>query len=180
MRKAKWAAAAAGVVLLVSGCGGEDGSKAKDDAKDKAPASAAPETSAVPDEEAGPDAETVREEIEKAATGAGLTKAGGPAPEGSLDDIEGCAVVWRADTEQSEDNKKAYEATIAELAEQGWEKQELIDAEVSLIQPMEKKGWALNVSYSGSPDVYESVVFEGISETEECGDKIVEAMEGTS
>ncbi|MFJ7270585.1 hypothetical protein ACIQV3_28770 [Streptomyces sp. NPDC099050] len=93
MRKVKWVAMAAGVVLLGAGCAGEDGVKVE--------------------------AATVAKEIDAAATAAGFTKdlsidMVGP-------EVKECKVDWVVnDPGKSADPKKSFADTIAGLVEAGW------------------------------------------------------------
>ncbi|MGW7315725.1 hypothetical protein [Streptomyces sp. NPDC054854] len=93
MRKVRWVAVAAGVVLLVAGCGGEAGVKVE--------------------------AATVAKELDAAATAAGFTKdlsidTTGP-------EAKECKVDWVVnDPGKSADPKKSFADTIAGLVEAGW------------------------------------------------------------
>ncbi|UUU38338.1 hypothetical protein [Streptomyces sp. NBC_00162] len=109
MRKARWAAAAAGAVLLVAGCGSEGGSDKGKGGETPASGSSAPA-------KAGSggtlDAAAVKKEIEGAATTAGFAEKPGDEVPAAL---KSCMVSWQADEKKATDSKKSYETTVAAL-----------------------------------------------------------------
>ncbi|MFI1936505.1 hypothetical protein ACH44C_04790 [Streptomyces purpureus] len=145
MRKAKWAAAAAGVVLLVAGCGSEGGSG-------KGGATGAPSQGAsAPAEENGGgslDAAAVKKEIADAATAAGFTEKPGDDVPPTLKD---CMVSWSPETKQAADPKKSYEDTVAALTKGGWNQGQKFEQGPSTINSLDKSGWTVKANYSGAP-----------------------------
>lgn len=138
MRKVRWAAAAAGAVLLIAGCGSENDS-AQGHGGD------APSPSSPAQAKAGSggnlDVTTVKKEIEAAATAAGFT-ARQPAddvPPG----LKSCTVRWQADSAKSTDSRKSYDATIATLIKGGWKESGRADEKQSVTIGMDKDGWNL-------------------------------------
>ncbi|MEE1753268.1 hypothetical protein [Streptomyces sp. SP18CS02] len=151
MRKAKWAAAAAGVVLLVAGCGSEGGSDAGGSA-------VSPDGSSAPGAEAGGslDAAAVTKEIAGAATGAGFA-------EKPNDDIPAalkpCMVSWQADGEKVTDSRKSYDATVATLTKGGWKEKSDFDQQGSVITSLDKNGWTVKASHQGQAGTFLIVSF---------------------
>ncbi|MEV3990965.1 hypothetical protein AB0J57_18845 [Streptomyces sp. NPDC049837] len=141
-------AAAAGVVLLVAGCGG---------GSDKGTGVAAPSSgsSAPAGSGAGAEADTggsldaaaVTKEISAAATAAGFTE------EPSSDDIPAplkpCMVSWQADDKKVTDSRKSYDDTVAALAKGGWRESQNVDQKGSVIKSLDKAGWTLKASHHG-------------------------------
>ncbi|MER7000469.1 hypothetical protein [Streptomyces sp. NPDC000410] len=150
MRKARWAAAAAGVVLLVAGCGGEGGS---DEGKGKGgattPGSSSSSAPEAPESEAGEslDAAAVTKEIEDAATAAGFTE------EASSDDVSAalkdCMVTWSPDSKKAADAKKSYDDTVANLTKGGWKETQSTDQAGSTNKSLDKGGWTLKATHHG-------------------------------
>ncbi|MBW1601948.1 hypothetical protein JJV70_07450 [Streptomyces sp. JJ66] len=169
MRKAKWVAAAAGVVLLVSGCGSDGGSKESGANADKGGANAA---------EAGGgdlDADAVRGEIEKAATAAGLAESSDAEPVEEV--LRDCMVSWYADPSKIESGEKAYDDAIATLNEAGWEEQQSQIEDGMKLRMLSKGGWNVNTSYSGEFDLPETIYFVATDTGEACEKKFMEEME---
>ncbi|MEU4106197.1 hypothetical protein AB0F16_37520, partial [Streptomyces tanashiensis] len=118
MRKAKWVAAAAGVVLFVAGCGSEGGS-------DKGGSASGGSSSAGSSATGGSggsggerlDGAAVTKELTDAATGAGFTQdaSGEQIPAEAKD----CMVSWTADAEKAADPAKSYTDTVATLTKGG-------------------------------------------------------------
>ncbi|MFD5325402.1 hypothetical protein [Streptomyces sp. NPDC127092] len=144
MRKAMVAAAAAGVVLLVAGCGSNGGS-------DKGGSSTGGSSSAgstTGGSEAGGGAEltadAVRTEIETAATGAGFVQdaSGEQIPPG----LEKCMVSWTADAKKAADPKKSYTDTVAALGKGDWKPGQSLSQGGSTVQTLTKGTWQLKAS----------------------------------
>ncbi|MFB7466197.1 hypothetical protein ACFCZ1_22350 [Streptomyces sp. NPDC056224] len=140
MRKVRWAAAAAGAVLLIAGCGSK-GDSAQEHGGD------APSASGAAPAKAGSgsslDVEAVRKEIEAAATAAGFT-ARQPAdnvPPG----LKSCTVRWHADGAKAADSRKSYDTTVAALVNGGWKEGGRSDDRQSVTQTLDKSGWRLIV-----------------------------------
>ncbi|MGW6855588.1 hypothetical protein [Streptomyces xanthophaeus] len=136
MRKMRWAAAAAGAVLLIAGCSsqgdspqGQNGDAPSDGGS--APAKAGSGGSL--------DIEAVRKEIDAAATTAGLT-ARQPA-----DDIppglKSCTIRWQADSAKSTDSRKSYDLTVATLVNGGWKESKSSNERQSVTQVFDKGDW---------------------------------------
>ncbi|MGW0754427.1 hypothetical protein [Streptomyces sp. NPDC002587] len=143
MRKARWAAAAAGAVMLVAGCGSEGGS-------DKGKAGEAPPAGSSAPAKAGSagalDAAAVKKEIDGAAAAAGFAeKAGDDVPAA----LKSCMVSWAADTKKATDSKKSYDDTVAALTKGGWKESRTLDQQVSVIKTLDKSGWSLKASHHG-------------------------------
>ncbi|MCX4539473.1 hypothetical protein [Streptomyces sp. NBC_01565] len=144
MRKAKWVAAAAGVVLLVAGCGNESGDSKGKDAQ--APKSGSSAPAAAAGSGGTLDAAAVKKEIESAATAAGFTeKPGDDVPA----NLASCMVSWTADGKKAGDSKKSYDDTVAALAKGGWKESQAIDQQVSVIKTLDKSGWSVKASHHG-------------------------------
>ncbi|WP_392894726.1 hypothetical protein [Streptomyces sp. LN699] len=143
MRKVKWVAAAAGVVLLVAGCGSEGGAD-KGKGGGEAPASGA----ATPAEQgAGTlDAAAVKKEIAGAATGAGFTEKSGDDVPASL---QACMVSWSPDGKKVTDSKQSFDGTVAALVKGGWKETRTSDQPMSVIKSLDKSGWTLKASHQG-------------------------------
>ncbi|MFC8507427.1 hypothetical protein ACFU3J_05055 [Streptomyces sp. NPDC057411] len=139
MRKAMWAAAAAGVVLFVAGCSGQGGDTAKDTGKEAGPGTGGGSAAG-----GGLSAAAVKKEIETAATGAGFTQdaTGDDVPAG----LENCMVSWTPDTEKAVNPKKSYTDTLDALGKGGWKEGQGIDQAESRIVPFTKAQWKLKAS----------------------------------
>ncbi|MEU3778097.1 hypothetical protein AB0F11_33845 [Streptomyces sp. NPDC032472] len=153
MRKAKWAAAAAGVVLLVAGCGSGGGSdKGKGgDAPASGSSASAPAAGANTGTGSGKggslDAAAVKKEIDTAATAAGYTqKPGDDVPA----NLKSCMVSWAADAKKAADSKKSYDDTVSALVKGGWKEGRSLDQQGSVIKTLEKSGWSVKASYHGA------------------------------
>lgn len=136
MRKVRWAAAAAGAVLLVAGCGSEGGSGQSKGSDAPSAGSAAP---AKAGSGVSLDVEAVRKEIEAAATAAGFT-ARQPAddvPPG----LKTCTVRWQADGAKATDPRKSYDATVAALVNGGWKEGGRHEERQSVDNALNKSGW---------------------------------------
>ncbi|NWF27568.1 hypothetical protein HW130_15070 [Streptomyces sp. PKU-EA00015] len=150
MRKARWAAAAAGVVLVVTGCSSEGGS-------DEGKGGASGSSSQAPAEAGGSlDAATVTKEIADAATAAGFT-------EKPSDDVppalKSCMVSWQPDDKKAADPKTSYDATVAALGKGGWEEWQTFDEKGSVIKSLDKSGWTVKASYQGQKDTFLLITF---------------------
>ncbi|MET9951603.1 hypothetical protein ABZ135_08640 [Streptomyces sp. NPDC006339] len=146
MRKANWVAAAAGVVLLVAGCGSGGGSD-KGGASATGGGSASAGTTGGGSEAGGGEeltAEAVLKEIETAAKGAGFTQdaSGEQIPPG----LEKCMVSWTPDAEKAADPKKSYADTVATLGKGGWKTGQSLSQGGSTIQTLTKGTWQLKAS----------------------------------
>ncbi|MFK0255089.1 hypothetical protein [Streptomyces sp. NPDC090445] len=148
MRKAKWAAAAAGVVLLVAGCGSEGGTDQGKgaDAPKSGSSAAASAPGAGRDSGGSLDAAAVKKEIDTAATGAGYAeKPGDDVPA----NLKSCMVSWVADAKKATDSKKSYDDTVAALAKGGWKESRTFDQQGSVIKSLDKSGWTVKASHAG-------------------------------
>ncbi|WP_329623746.1 hypothetical protein OG357_27815 [Streptomyces sp. NBC_01255] len=163
MRNVKWVAAAAGVVLLVAGCGSEGGS-------DKGgSASVTGGTGASGSGGGKLDAAAVTKEIEAAATGAGF------AQDSSGDDIapelKDCMITWTADAEKAADPVKSYGGTITALTGGGWKELRSNEMNGSVIKSLEKSGWTLQASNHAQGPL-KMVMFVAADSGPECAAKI--------
>jgi len=151
VRKASWAAAAAGVVLLVAGCGSEGGS-----GEDKGAAGGS-SSSAPAEAEDSLDAAAVTKEIEDAAKAAGFTQKAGE------DDVppalKECMISWQPDAEKAADAKKSYDDTVAALAAGGWNESQNFEQQGSTIKSLDKSGWTVKASHQGQKDTFLLVQF---------------------
>ncbi|MCX5151726.1 hypothetical protein OHB36_34095 [Streptomyces sp. NBC_00320] len=148
MRKAKWAAAAAGVVLLVAGCGSEDGADKSKGGEAPASGSSAPAVGAGAGSGGSGtlDAAAVKKEIESAATAAGFAeKPGDDVPA----NLKSCMVSWTADSKKVSDSRKSYDATVATLAKDGWKETRTVDQPAAVIKALDKSGWSVKASHQG-------------------------------
>ncbi len=147
MRKAKWAAAAAGVVFLVAGCGsggGTDKGKGADAPKSASSAAATAGSGTSTGKGGSLDAAAVKKEIDTAATTAGLTeKPGDDVPA----DLKSCMVSWGADSKKVTDSRKSYDDTVAALAKGGWKEARTFDQQGSVIKTLDKSGWTVKASH---------------------------------
>ncbi|MFI8264562.1 MULTISPECIES: hypothetical protein [unclassified Streptomyces] len=138
MRKMSWAAAAAGAVLLIAGCGSESDSPQGRNGDTPSAAGSAPAKAA---SGGSLGIEAVKKEIDAAATTAGFT-ARQPA-----DDIppvlKSCTIRWQADGAKSTDSRKTYDATIATLTKGGWKESGKAEEGQSVTMTMDKGGWRI-------------------------------------
>ncbi|MEU9800397.1 hypothetical protein [Streptomyces sp. NPDC051000] len=135
-------AAAAGVVLLVAGCGSEGGA-------DKAKGGGAPASGAATPAEQGAgtlDAAAVKKEIADAATTAGFTEKSGDDVPASL---RSCMVSWSPDGKKAADSKQSFDATVAALVKGGWKETRTSDQPMSVIKSLDKSGWTVKASHHG-------------------------------
>ncbi|WP_327280469.1 MULTISPECIES: hypothetical protein [unclassified Streptomyces] len=147
MRKVKWAAAAAGVLLLVAGCGNEGGSDKAKDKGGQAPAAGSPAPAAGAGTSGGAvDAAAVKKQIEAAATSAGFTEQPGDDVPANL---KSCMVSWTADGKKVSDSRKSYDATVATLVKDGWKETRTIDQPAAVVKSLDKTGWTLKASHQG-------------------------------
>ncbi|WP_030547781.1 hypothetical protein [Streptomyces exfoliatus] len=169
MRKVMTAVAAAGVVLLVAGCGSEGGT-------DKGGSSSAGSSSVGSAATGGAggsggssdaklDGAAVTKELTDAATAAGFTK-------DSSDDevppeLKDCMVSWSADVEKAADPKKSYAATITALTKGGWQEERSTEQNGSVIKSLKKGGWQLNASDHSTGPV-KLVMFIGADSSPTC------------
>ncbi|WP_086830010.1 hypothetical protein [Streptomyces sp. NRRL B-24572] len=143
MRKAMWVAAAAGVALLVSGCGSEGGT----DKGGSSSAGSASTGGSGGGSEAGDGtltADAVSKEIEGAATAAGFTE--DPTGDPVAPELKNCMVTWNADAEKAADPKKSYDGTVTALAKGGWAEGKGLAQGGSEIKTFTKSGWQLKAS----------------------------------
>ncbi|MFE0647383.1 hypothetical protein ACFVZH_02170 [Streptomyces sp. NPDC059534] len=151
MRKARLVAAAAGVVLLVAGCGSEGGADKGGSASggsSSAGSSAAGGSGGSSDEKL--DAAAVTKELTDAATGAGFAQdaSGEQVPAEAKD----CMVSWTADAEKAADPAKSYTDTVATLTKGGWSEERSSGAGGSVIKSLKKSSWQLQASnHSAGP-----------------------------
>ncbi|MDV5145271.1 hypothetical protein R1T08_13855 [Streptomyces sp. SBC-4] len=163
VRKAKWVAAAAGVVLLVAGCGSEGGS-------DKGgSASVAGGTGSGGSGGGKLDAAAVTEEIEAAATGAGFAQ--DASGEDIAPELKDCMITWTADAEKAADPVKSYAGTIKALTGGGWKELRSNEMNGSVIKSLQKSGWTLQASNHAQGPV-KLVMFVAADSGPECAAKI--------
>ncbi|MFD8208983.1 hypothetical protein ACFV2S_21635 [Streptomyces sp. NPDC059695] len=143
MRKGMWtAAAAAGVVLLVAGCGAGGGA-------DKGGSSSAGSASTGGSGAGGSggeklDAAAVTKEVTDAATEAGFTQdASGEQVPAELKD---CMVSWTADGAKAADPKKSYADAVSTLAGGGWTQERSFEQSGAQIKTLKKSTWQLQAS----------------------------------
>ncbi|BAU82878.1 hypothetical protein SLA_1940 [Streptomyces laurentii] len=166
MRKTKWVAAAAGVVLLVAGCGSNDGSDQGGSGGRKGGSSSSSETGG--GAEAGGTeltADAVRTEIETAATGAGFEHAakGENVPE----NLKACMVSWTPDAQKAADPKKSAADTVAALGKGGWKTEKTTEQSGSTITGLSKGTWKLQAS-DHSAGMLKLVMFVATNNTPAC------------
>ncbi|MFE1904149.1 hypothetical protein ACFW96_10795 [Streptomyces gardneri] len=177
MRKAKWVAAAAGVVLLVAGCGSEGGS-------DKGGSASGGSSSAGSAATGGSgggggerlDGAAVTKELTDAATGAGFTQdaSGEQIPAEAKD----CMVSWTADAEKAKDPAKSYTDTVATLTKGGWTEERSSGQGGSVIKSLKKSSWQLQASnHSAGP--LKLVMFVAVDGGPECAAAIAGANKAT-
>ncbi|MEV0988898.1 hypothetical protein [Streptomyces sp. NPDC049949] len=147
MRKARWAASAAGVVLLVAGCGSGGGTdKGKGGDAPSAGASAPAPGTGTAGGSSALDAAAVKREIEAAATSAGFAeKSGDDVPA----DLKSCMVSWNADGKKAADSRKSYDTTVAALAKGGWKETRTVDQPATVVKSPDKSGWSVKASHQG-------------------------------
>lgn len=159
-------AAAAGVVLLVAGCGSEGGT-------DKGGSSSAGSASAGSSSTGGSGGSgggrltgaVVTKELTDAATGAGFTQdaSGEQIPAEAKD----CMVSWTADAEKAKDPAKSYADTVATLNKGGWAEERKTEQGGSVIKSLKKSGWQLSASnHSAGP--LKLVMFVAVDNSPEC------------
>ncbi|MER5962674.1 hypothetical protein [Streptomyces sp. NPDC002057] len=166
MRKAKWVAAAAGVVLLVAGCGSGGGS----DKGGSASGGSASAGSAATGGSSGSgddrlDGAAVTKELTDAATGAGFTQdaSGEQVPA----EVKDCMVSWTADGEKAADPAKSYTDTVATLVKGGWAESRSSGTGGSVIKSLKKSSWQLQASnHSAGP--LKLVMFVAVDGGPEC------------
>ncbi|MFE7549015.1 hypothetical protein [Streptomyces gardneri] len=161
MRKAKWVAAAAGVVLLVAGCSSEGGS-------DKG--------GSIGGGGERIDGAAVTKELTDAATGAGFTQdaSGEQIPAEAKD----CMVSWTADAEKAKDPAKSYTDTVATLTKGGWSEERKTEQGGSVIKSLKKSTWQLQASnHSAGP--LKLVMFVAVDGSPQCAAAIAGANKVT-
>ncbi|GGU84922.1 hypothetical protein GCM10010275_20140 [Streptomyces litmocidini] len=142
MRKAMWVAAAAGVALLVAGCGSEGGTDKG--GSSSAGSAATGGSGAGGSSEQKLDAAAVTKELTDAATGAGFTQdSSGEAVPPALKD---CMVSWTADAEKAADPKKSYADTVSTLTGGGWTVGKSLEQMGSQVKSLTKSTWRLQAS----------------------------------
>ncbi|MGA5066149.1 hypothetical protein ACPB9E_20710 [Streptomyces exfoliatus] len=164
MRKLKWVAAAAGVVLLVAGCGSEGGTD-KGGSSSAGSAATGGAGGSGGSSDAKLDGAAVTKELTDAATAAGFTKdsSGDEVPP----ELKDCMVSWSADVEKAADPKKSYAATITALTKGGWQEERSTEQNGSVIKSLKKGGWQLNASDHSTGPV-KLVMFIGADSSPTC------------
>ncbi|MFF8603978.1 hypothetical protein ACF065_23810 [Streptomyces sp. NPDC015232] len=166
MRKAKMVAAAAGVVLLVAGCGSNGGSdKGGSSSSGSVSAGVSGGSGAGGGEELS--ADDVKQEIETAATGAGLQQ--DPAADQVPAGTEQCMVMWNADGKKAADPKKSYTETVAALGKEGWKEGQSIDQAGTTIKSLNKGTWVLKAHNMGALKL---VMFIATDSKPACGEAL--------
>ncbi len=164
MRKLKWVAAAAGVVLLVAGCGSEGGTD-KGGSSSAGSAATGGAGGSGGSSDAKLDGAAVTKELTDAATAAGFTKdsSGDEVPP----ELKDCMVSWSVDVEKAADPKKSYAATITALTKGGWQEERSTEQNGSVIKSLKKGGWQLNASDHSTGPV-KLVMFIGADSSPTC------------
>ncbi|MFJ3902280.1 hypothetical protein [Streptomyces sp. NPDC090025] len=166
------AAAAAGVMLSVAGCGSDSGTDKG--AADKGGSASAGSTAgstagATGGAEAGGEltADAVSKEIETAATAAGFAQdpTGKQIPPG----LEKCMVSWMPDTRKAADPKKSYTETVAALTKGGWATGQSVEESGSTIKSLTKSTWTVKAS-DHTAGVLKLVMFVGTNNTPACAE----------
>lgn len=172
MRKAKWVAAAAGVVLLVAGCGSEGGT-------DKGGSSSAGSSSTGGSGGSGGERLTgaaVTKELTDAATAAGFTQDG--SGEQIPAEAKDCMVSWTADGAKAKDPAKSYADTVATLTKGGWNEERKTEQGGSVIKSLKKSSWQLQASnHSAGP--LKLVMFVAVDGSPECAPVLADANKVT-
>ncbi|MCX5225945.1 hypothetical protein [Streptomyces sp. NBC_00233] len=177
MRKAKWVAAAAGVVLLVAGCGSEGGTDKGGSSSGGSSSAGASSTGG----SGGSDGErltgaVVTKELTDAATGAGFTQdaSGEQIPAEAKD----CMVSWTADAEKAKDPAKSFTDTVATLNKGGWNEERKTEQGGSVIKSLKKSSWQLQASnHSAGP--LKLVMFVAVDSSPECAAALAAANKAT-
>lgn len=177
MRKAKWAAVAAGVVLLVAGCGSEGGTdkgKGGDASSSAASTPAAGAGAGAGSTGTGAlDAAAVKKEIETAATAAGFTeKPGDDVPA----NLKSCMVSWTADAKKVSDSRKSYDATVATLVKGGWKETRTVDQPAAVVKALDKSGWSVKASHQGKAGALLIVSFIATDKSPTCAQAFQEDL----
>ncbi|MFC9814110.1 hypothetical protein ACFVJM_18800 [Streptomyces virginiae] len=137
MRKVRWAAAAAGAVLLIAGCG-SGGDPAQEQSSDAPSAGGSAPAKAASD--GSRDIAAVRTEIAAAATAAGFTER---TPDKIPPALTSCTVRWQSDGAKVTDSRKSYDSTIATLTSGGWKESKRNEERQSVTKVFDKSGWLL-------------------------------------
>ncbi|MFJ5075602.1 hypothetical protein ACIP8Z_13480 [Streptomyces sp. NPDC088553] len=165
-------AAAAGVVLLVAGCGSEGGT-------DKGGSSSAGSSSTGGSGGSGGERLTgaaVTKELADAATAAGFAQdaSGEQIPAEAKD----CMVSWTADAEKAKDPAKSYADTVATLNKGGWNEERKTEQGGSVIKSLKKSSWQLQASNHSTGPV-KLVMFVAVDNSPECAAALVAANKAT-
>ncbi|MFE5943642.1 hypothetical protein [Streptomyces sp. NPDC056480] len=176
MRKAKMVAAAAGVVLLVAGCGSEGGA---DKGGSTSAGSSAGASSTGGSGGSGGERLTgaaVTEELTGAATAAGFTQDG--SGEQIPAEAKDCMVSWTADAAKAKDPAKSYADTVATLNKGGWNEERKTEQGGSVIKSLKKSSWQLQASnHSAGP--LKLVMFVAVDSSPECAAALAAANKAT-
>ncbi|MFD7959215.1 hypothetical protein ACFV5J_00220 [Streptomyces zaomyceticus] len=178
MRKLTWVAAAAGVVLLVAGCGSEGGGADKGGSSSGGSSAAGADSAGG---SGGSDGErltgaAVTAELTAAATGAGFAQdaSGEQIPAEAKD----CMVSWTADAEKAKDPAKSYTDTVATLTKGGWNEERKTEQGGSVIKSLKKSGWQLQASnHSAGP--LKLVMFVAVDSSPQCAAALAAANKAT-
>ncbi|MGW8764026.1 hypothetical protein ACWGN5_16135 [Streptomyces sp. NPDC055815] len=161
-------AAAAGVVLLVAGCGSEGGADKGGSASggsSSAGSSATGGSGAGGSSDEKLDAAAVTKELTDAATEAGFTQ--DSSGEAVPAEAKECMVSWTADAEKAADPAKSYDGTVSNLAGTGWTEERSSGAGGSTIKSLTKSSWKLQASnHSAGP--LKLVMFVAVDSSAEC------------
>ncbi|CAM5571739.1 hypothetical protein [Streptomyces narbonensis] len=173
MRKLTWVAAAAGVVLLVAGCGSEGGGADKGGSSSGGSSAAGADSAGG---SGGSDGErltgaAVTAELTAAATGAGFAQdaSGEQIPA----EVKDCMVSWTADAEKAADPAKSYTDTVAALNKGGWTEERSSGQGGSVIKSLKKSSWQLQAS-NHSQGPLKLVMFVAVDSGPECAAAIAE------
>ncbi|MFF5784547.1 hypothetical protein ACFY8P_06220 [Streptomyces sp. NPDC012693] len=156
-------AVAAGVMLLVAGCGGEGGSEKGGSSSAGSTVTGGAGSGGSSDEKI--DAAAVTKELTDAATGAGFTQdaSGEQVPA----ELKNCMVSWTADAEKAADPKKSYDGTVTTLTGGGWKEGRSNEMNGSVIKSLSKGSWQLQAS-NHSQGPLKLVMFVAVDNGAEC------------
>ncbi|MFF8376273.1 hypothetical protein ACF07V_09120 [Streptomyces sp. NPDC015661] len=163
MRKVSVVAAAAGVVLLVAGCGSEGGTDKGGSSSAGSATTGGSGAGGSSDEKL--DAAAVTKELTDAATGAGFTQ--DSSGEAVPAEAKECMVSWTADAAKAADPAKSYAGTVATLTGGGWSEERSSAVGGSVIKSLKKSSWKLQASNHAAGPL-KLVMFVAVDSGAEC------------
>ncbi|MYS10105.1 hypothetical protein GTW71_27550 [Streptomyces sp. SID6041] len=176
MRKLTWVAAAAGVVLLVAGCGSEGGADKGGSASGPSSAGSSSTGGSGGSDGGRLTGDAVTKELSDAATAAGFTQDG--SGEQIPAEAKDCMVSWTADAEKAKDPAKSYGDTVAALTKGGWNEERKTEQSGSVIKSLKKSSWQLQASnHSAGP--LKLVMFVAVDGSPQCAATIAGANKAT-